>query len=228
MICLIDGDLLVYRVGFTTEHNRFREAQRQMDNRLEQILEKYDTNLYQVYLSDSAGNYRLQLYPEYKANRQSPKPRHYEDLSNHLVDFWQAKVAWGQEADDSLGIYQMGHDGTVICTVDKDLKQIPGKHYDFVKDEETEVTPEEGLRFFYQQMLSGDATDNIPGLRGIGEVKAARLLKDCVGEPELFSAACRAYKSVYKDDVKALEQLVLNARLVRIRQKPGELWEPPV
>ena len=228
MICLIDGDLLVYRVGFATEHNRFREATRQMDNRLEQILEKYDTDAYMLYLSDSDGNFRKALYPEYKANRKQEKPRHYEDLINYLLEDWAALVAWGQEADDALGIFQMKHPGTVICTVDKDLDQIPGKHYDFIKDKEFDITPEEGLRFFYQQVLSGDATDNIPGLRGIGPVKAASILKGCTGEPELFNAACSAYKQAYKDDQKALSAMLLNARLVRIRQKPEELWEFPI
>jgi len=227
MICLIDGDLLVYRVGYATEFKRFRDSARSMDNWLEQILEKYATNEYMLYLSDSAGNFRKELYPEYKANRKEEKPRHYEGLINYLLEEWEAEITWGQEADDAMGIYQMQHPDTVICSYDKDLDQIPGEHFDFPDDRIYQVTPEDGLYFFYQQMLTGDTVDNIPGLKGIGPVKAAFILKGCTGEPEMFNAACSAYKSVYKDDEKALEQLVLNARLVRIRQSPGELWEPP-
>lgn len=53
-----------------------------------------------------------------------------------------------------------------------------GKHYNFVKKEFTNVTKEEGTRFFYQQMITGDTSDNILGIRGLGKVKASKLLKD--------------------------------------------------
>jgi len=42
----------------------------------------------------------------------------------------------------------------------------------------TNVTKEEGTRFFYQQMITGDTSDNILGIRGLGKVKASKLLKD--------------------------------------------------
>ena len=126
-----------------------------------------------------------------------------------------------------MGIYQMQHPDTVICTVDKDLDQIPGKHFNFITNEHYEVTPEQGLQFFYKQILMGDSTDDIPGLKGIGGVKAALILKGCVGEPELFRAAYTAYNRFYPDVLEAEDKMLLNARLVRIRQKPGELWEFP-
>jgi 5''-3'' exonuclease (including N-terminal domain of PolI) len=226
-ICLIDGDLLVYRVGFATEKRKFAEAIRQVDNWIEKILDTNDTMQYKLYLSDSDGNFRKALYSEYKANRKSKKPRHYEAIINYLLSNWDATVAWGEEADDAMGVYQSNHANTVICTVDKDLDQIPGKHYNFITGEQYEVAPEQGLQFFYQQLLMGDATDNIPGLQGIGGVKAARILKGCVGEPELFRAAHMAYNQAYEDVLEAEDKMLLSGRLVKIRQKPGEIWEFP-
>ena len=80
------------------------------------------------------------------------------------------------EADDALGLKQ--DSDTMICSIDKDLLMCEGNHYNFVKKEFKQVTKEEGTRFFYQQMITGDSADNILGIRGLGKVKASKLLKD--------------------------------------------------
>lgn len=237
MICLLDGDLIVYRVGFATQKNRFSEAQRQVDNWMEKIMEEFDTIHFHLYLSDSEGNFRKEIDTNYKANRKTEKPRHYEAIINYMLDKWDAEIAWGQEADDSLGIKQRleldkKQDGrrfeeTVICTVDKDLNQIAGKHYDFIKRNIYNVSEEQGLKFFYHQLLTGDPVDNIIGLKGIGWVKARLILKGCITEPELFNAAYRAYNLVYEDKVDCNIAMINNGRLVKIRQYSEELWEFP-
>jgi 5'-3' exonuclease len=237
MICLIDGDILVYRVGFATQKNRFSEAQRQVDNWMEKIMEEFDTIHFHLYLSDSESNFRKEIDPNYKANRKVEKPRHYEAIINYMLDNWDAEVAWEQEADDAMGIkqrYSLDHQSenmnlrnTVICTVDKDLDQIAGKHYNFITGTTYETTYEEGLKFFYTQLLTGDPVDNIIGLEGIGLVKAAKILKGCTTEPELFNATYRAYNLVYKDKVDCNIAMINNGRLVKIRQYPNEMWEFP-
>jgi 5'-3' exonuclease len=229
MICLIDGDILVYRVGFATERNRFSEAQRQVDNWMEKILEEYDTNNYHLYLSDSDGNFRKEIDPLYKANRKTEKPRHYEAIINYMLDVWNAEVAWGQEADDAMGIKQMQGDlsNTVICTIDKDLNQIVGEHFNFITGEKYSVNYLEAISFFYTQLLTGDPVDNIIGLKGIGGVKAARILKGCTTEPELFNAAYMAYNKVYNKLEPTNREMLKTGRLVKIRQYPEEMWEFP-
>jgi 5'-3' exonuclease len=237
MICLIDGDILVYRVGFATEKSRFSEAQREVANWMEKIMEKFDTIQYHLYLSDSEDNFRKKIDSSYKANRKVAKPKFYEKIINDMIDNWNAEIAWGQEADDAMGIKQrfildhrsenMNMKQSVICTVDKDLDQIDGKHYNFIRDQIYNVTPEEGLRFFYYQLLVGDTVDNIIGLKGIGAVKAALILKGCTPEPELFITAYRAYKEFYKDSEIAEEEMLKTGRLVKIRQFPEEIWEFP-
>jgi hypothetical protein len=64
----------------------------------------------------------------------------------------------------------------IIVSIDKDFMQVPGWHYNFVKKVKKQVTPEEGLRFFYKQILMGDAADNIKGIHRVGEVRAKRCL----------------------------------------------------
>lgn len=229
MICLVDGDIVVYRVGYATERSRFSEAQRQVDNWMEKIMEEFDTIQYHLYLSDSEGNFRKQIDPTYKANRKIEKPKYYEKIINYMIDNWDAEVAWGQEADDAMGIKQIAAhkaeqaNTTVICTIDKDLDQIVGKHFNFLTGKTYTIEEPEATKFFYTQLLTGDPVDNICGLKGIGPAKARLILKGCTTEPELFNAAYNAYKSVYKN--LAEEEMIKTGRLIRIRQYPEEMWD---
>ena len=95
----------------------------------------------EVYLS-GVGNYRygIATRKSYKGNRDTPKPVHSKALVEHLVKRG-AIVSAGEEADDMLGIAATSNPGSVIASVDKDLLQIPGKHYDFVTKEEVRSPP---------------------------------------------------------------------------------------
>jgi 5'-3' exonuclease len=63
--------------------------------------------------------------------------------------------------------------------------------------------------------------DNIPGLRGIGPVKAEKILKDCKNERQLFAAVLESYED-------NLELLTERAQLLWIRRKAGEIWIPKI
>ena len=92
MKALIDGDLIVYRTGYTVENEEDWIAIARTNDTVNLILAELDTDDFQIYLSDSANNFRLKLYPEYKANRKQPKPKHYELIKNHLIKEWGAIV----------------------------------------------------------------------------------------------------------------------------------------
>ena len=66
------------------------------------------------------------------------------------------------EADDALGIYATKHPGNVICSPDKDMRQIPGQLFDM--KETMSVTPEEGAKWHLIQTLAGDQTDGYAGV----------------------------------------------------------------
>jgi 5'-3' exonuclease len=118
-----------------------------------------------------------------------------------------------------MGIQQDKVGGTtVICRIDKDLLQIPGKHYNFVKKITQEVALDQGLKFLYMQSLIGDRSDNIIGVAGLGPVKAERALAELL--PEEWYDKCR---ELYNDD----ERFHLNMKLLYIWQKPNDSWEPP-
>jgi hypothetical protein len=155
----------------------------------------------------------------YKGNRKdAPKPRHYDALRKHLMKLG-AKMSENEEADDSVGIASTEGNYWIVH-VDKDLDQLPGWHYNPVKDEEYYVTEFEGLYSFYKQILTGDRVDNIEGIRGIGPVKADKILKDCTTEEELYAACIKAYNSNY-------DRVLENGKLLWLRREPNQMWLPP-
>ena len=232
MIALIDADILVYRVGYTTEDVNTDIAAYRMEESIKGIMEALKTDECLHYLtSTDHSNYRYELYPDYKANRKQPKPKHYDFLRSYLVEERGATVVFGMEADDRLGIEQS--ERTVICSIDKDLDQIPGKHFNFVKGLLYDVTPVEGLRCFYRQLLTGDATDNIPGIYGIGPKKSEAILNGFTEEVDLWNAVYKTWLTWWTDneekkDEDLLEILTRNGRLLKIKQSKDEpLWTPP-
>lgn len=185
MKALIDGDIIAYRIGFASQSTdkesglvipdplpyALHSAKRYVDN----ILKSLEIDSHQMFLTPSK-TFRNKVRDDYKANRKgTAKPVHLKDIRDYLISKYKAKVVEGMEADDALGLSQ--NKDTIICSVDKDLLMVEGMHYNFVTKKYTSVSAEEGHRFFHQQMLTGDATDNIVGLRGIGPKKAQKLLE---------------------------------------------------
>jgi 5'-3' exonuclease len=230
-LALLDGDILTYRIGFTTESEAEEIALIRMNAYIDEILHKSKASDYQVFLTGS-NNFRKDIFPEYKANRTQPKPKNYEALRNYLIEYEMAIVSDNQEADDDMGIYQcteLANQGTwfegtetIICSIDKDLQMIPGRHFNFVKNKHSYVTEEEGLRNFYRQLLTGDTTDNIPGLPKIGPKTAEKLLGDTKEEDSYKEIILANYTKHFGSDAMARVNLI--GKLIWIRRKENEEW----
>lgn len=223
--CLIDGDWLIYRVGFASEEDDEALAKARLTELLTDVVFfEVKAEDYEFYLTGS-GNYRndIAVTVGYKANRADAKrPKHYQALRDHAVRLG-AKIVDGQEADDAVAI-RMSQGEFVLIGVDKDLLQIPGHHYNPVKKEYQFITYEEGIYNFYLQVLTGDRTDNIPGLAGIGPKKAAKILSECGSEADL----CRAAWKAYQDKKHTYEYFLEQGRLLWLRREEGQMWEPPI
>lgn len=130
----------------------------------------------------------------YKGNRSDEgKPYYYDLLREHIMQEFRGIMAPdGLEADDFLGIHQ--DDSSVICGIDKDLLQIPGKHYNYDKKVSRVVTPTEGWRNFFTQVLTGDTSDNIPGLPRVGPFAAQKFLLKAGSPKEMYEAVLHAYE----------------------------------
>jgi len=223
MHVLIDGDIIGYRIGFSTEEENEKIVVSRVATFIETMLwEDLDAETYQGYLTGK-GNFRndIAVTAPYKGNRTAPKPKHLQFIRDYLVSAWDFKISEEQEADDEIAIAHVEHEyKTVIASIDKDFLQLPGKHWNFVKREMVEVSEDEAILNFYRQVLTGDRVDNIIGLKGIGPVKADKILAHCTSGAEMYLACIEAYQG-------ATDRVIENARLLWLRRTPGELWEPP-
>ena len=193
-VAIIDADIICYRVGFASEDVDEAICLARVTQLLHEIVyDELQCDDYKAYITGK-GNFRneLAVTEPYKGNRKDAKrPVHYVAIRNHLQRLG-AELVEGQEADDAVAIEATNNGGWIV-SIDKDLDQVPGWHYNFVKKEEYYITEEEGLRNLFTQVLTGDRIDNIIGLKGIGPKKAEKLLKDCKTEREYYDACLKAY-----------------------------------
>lgn len=249
-IALIDGDAIVYRAAWAAEQavewedgvhtlhvdpGTLAQISETVLGTIERALQPDKMS---VTLSDPGRLFRHDVFEGYKANRKANrKPLAWKAAREYLESTTNAVWRPRLEADDVMGILATGHTklapasaDRIICSVDKDMKQIPGLHYDWTKDEEVRVVS--GLdadAFFYAQVLAGDPTDGIPGIPGVGMVKAARLL----AEPHEGTVWERIV-ALYEKRGLSEEYALTMARLVRIlrasdydfAKKEVRLWNP--
>ncbi len=193
------------------------------------------TYLAAVFDGPNNGAARRALYPDYKAHRKKmPDDLLYQvewaQKFCKLMGIKELKIA-GVEADDTMGSLalwakKMGLE-TFLCTADKDMCQLvqeqiavlnPFKENRILRAEEVEaqygIPPEKMVDFL---AMTGDASDNIPGLTGFGPKTAADLLKrhgtldTLLEHPELVSG-----KKKQLTLVEEKERVLLSRRLVAI------------
>jgi hypothetical protein len=228
---LLDADLVAFRCAAVSEQEPFEVACERADFMIERILQECSSDTLEGWLTGS-GNYRKEINPDYKAQRKlKPMPQHLQDLRAHLVTGWGCRVTDGNEADDELGISQsMGNGDTIICTNDKDLLQVPGRHYNPVTCEFKIVSPLDGLHSFYWQMVMGDNTDNIFGYDGKARIKAPKFL-----EPEYMTLHAFTEEEDMYDLIHLLysehgreDQIEKNGQCLYIQRKPNDRWRAPI
>ena len=226
---LLDADILTYRVGFASEDVEEKFCLARVTELIHEIVyTDLKCDDYKAYITGK-GNFRneIAVTEPYKGNRKDmKKPIHYDAIRKHLVEKLGAVLIEGMEADDAIAIEatNMG-DQAIIVSIDKDLDQVAGLHYNFVKQELYEITPEEGMLNFYKQILTGDRVDNIIGIKGVGPVKAAKLLKDCKTEKEMFDVCVKAYNDDGQDGVARATE---NGNLLWLLRDKDKRWEAPV
>jgi hypothetical protein len=220
---LIDADSLCYAVGFSSNDAEESIAIARLEETMTELCMELDCEDYKGFLT-GRGNFRdaIAVTVPYKGQRVSEKPVHLQALRCHLVTSWGFTVVQGIEADDAVGIaaYAVPEDETIMVHIDKDLNQFRGWHYNYKKKEKYYVTEFEGLHSFYTQILTGDRIDNIVGLKGIGPVKAKKVLEKCTNESELYQAVLKAYED---DQQRVLE----NGQLLWLQRSPNQVWTPP-
>lgn len=230
-----DPDTLTKVTTAEPVHYTLSTAKRMIAN----IVEAVGADTYNVVLSGK-GNFRetrATLQP-YKGNRtEQPKPLLYNEIKEYIQQYQNCVTVDGEEADDFLG-YSAVSAGDIIATVDKDLDNVPGKHYNWNKPDKGvyEVSEVEAWRNFFTQCLTGDSTDNIPGLyrltgqRATAKIKAPLL--DMTDPWDMYDYVFSVYLDALADDGYAFnmahqevdDMLREVADLLWIRWSPGNSW----
>lgn len=170
---LIDGDSFCYIREAFIESDSNIPLQR-VDALLKRIL--YDNNYqeYEGYLGQGK-TFRHELYPEYKSNRMSEKPFHYNTIKKYLVYNLGFNIVHNVESDDMISLRAKELKEYVICHIDSDLNQIPGLHYNFRERYHYTMKEEDCIKLLYKSILKG-GHNNIKGIKGIGDKKAEVIL----------------------------------------------------
>lgn len=177
--------------------------------------------------TDIQNNFRKLVDPEYKVNRKKmEKPLLYNEAREVLLQKFSAQLVTGFEADDALGMAQ--RDDTCIVSIDKDLRMIPGHHYNldtkehFIADDPGHLELREkklwghGFKWFCAQMLMGDTADNVIGLDGYGPIKTFKVFSAVENE---VGPLWKEVKARYVEQNRE-QDLIKNANLLWIWRSP--------
>ena len=229
----VDADSLVYACGFAADTEPVENCLHLLNISLQKIVDDLQPSSFQVFLTGSS-NFRDAVTSDYKANRVNMrKPVHYHAAREHLYTHWNAVIVEGMEADDAVALAQTAD--SILVSQDKDLRMVPGWHYNYRKPEQGVflITEEEAQRWFYYQMLAGDRVDNIKGLpycteeivekynlsqralKGCGEKTAELLLSHGDNEQEWYEIT----KECYESFDNTLETFNINAQLLWMVQE---------
>lgn len=206
-------------------------------NKLEMILKDYSPSHIAVVFDSAAKTFRHEIYPEYKAQRQAtPEEIHASvPLIKKIVDAYNIPqfAIDGYEADDIVGTLAKrgAAEGleVLMVTPDKDYAQLVDDNIKMLR-----ITHGNGLELMDKKMvcekwgiddpskiidllaLMGDASDNIPGCKGIGEKTAVKLLQE-FGSVESVIENSESIKGALKTKVQeSVEMIKFSKFLVTI------------
>lgn len=186
------------------------------------------------FLTDSPKNFRIDrafTWP-YKGHRKSEdKPSWYGDIREYLQEHWKAQMLSGVEADDGLAMAQVYYQGhgieSVIVTEDKDLLQVPGLHYNKHKSPDVfKVSEEQGFKNLWLQVITGDRTDNIPGVsQASEETTTGTWNKKIKGSDLETSEKLKAYKNIPRQELFGPKAAQKYLEQYPLKDWPSKVWE---
>lgn len=225
-VVLIDADIVAYRCAAVTKEEPVSACLDNVDSLMDRVSYKaltFDGTVKSYITGKDNFRYELAKSAPYKGNRvATEKPAHLDAAREHLMEYWDTTLSYGEEADDMIATESTRHDpkSTAIASNDKDFNTVPGWKFNFVKNTWRYDTKFTALQYFYNQVLTGDSADNIIGLYRVGIKTAEKMLVDCVTEEDMWKVAVEAYDG-------DTERVIENARLLHLRRYEGEIWEPP-
>lgn len=258
---LIDSDIVAYKsaaihqVEYQWDENTksiFVDedlAKEHIEDTIDGYADKLNATRIIVCLTDKT-NFRKSVLPSYKANRKDlEKPILLDSLKEHLKETYESYIRPSLEADDVMGILSTSKKiisgKKIIISEDKDMETIPGYLFNPRKDKKPRyITEEDADIKFFTQVLTGDTVDGYKGCKGIGAVKAKKIIamaiRDWVSESddETFEARNKyIWESIveaYEKAGQTEEDALIQARMARIlrandydfQKKEVVLWKP--
>lgn len=221
--------------GLWTLHADANEAQEKVDDAVIKYTDKvlkhynYEGNYEIVMCFSDNDNFRKKALPTYKLNRVGVrKPLCYAGVKKWVEENFTCYQRPGLEADDCIGILAtIKGSNSIIVSGDKDFKTIPGRFYDFLRDEFYDITQKEADYWHLFQTLIGDTADNYKGCPGCGAVSAKKLL-DSKGAT--WETVVKAFEKKGLTESDALVQArvarILRASDYDFETKKPILWSP--
>lgn len=234
LVVHVDGDMLCYECAGNDEVTQ-GEARQRTINKIESLRSRSGAESVVVHMTNpgchKGERYLIATVKPYQATRSSGRrPKNHQYLQDWLLTYsgtaFKVKAWASREADDGIAAcaYYAVSKGTkiAIATADKDMRMLPGRHVDWRTGELIEVPAgaydvvgkengkQYGTKWFWLQMLQGDAADNIPGLEKYidengkeklcGEKTAEKLLSRCKSNAAAFAEVYGLYQDYYVRD----------------------------
>lgn len=227
-LALIDGDILIWLGAYYNKdrHNDV-EMLKYLDTFLTEILVATKADEYSGFMQGKDKSHRHKMYADYKANRpETPDwlKKNKLRIHDHLRN-WKFQFVDGEETDDAIAsavevCKKEAGITTIVCSSDKDFNQLEGEIYNFKHKTTSYVDIKDAELNLCRQILSGDSTDNIKGLPGIGPVKASKLLEPRKGEgtTSVYQRALQAYVEAYDSDALGVLEFSHNAIKITLKR----------
>ena len=244
-LALVDGHSIAYRAFYAlpkdlgTSSGQVTNAVFGFTRMLIRLLADENPEALAVVWDVSRQTFRTELYPDYKAQR-SRTPELLTPQFSLLQDFLDALEVpqlrkEGFEADDviaSLGRRAADEGWQVLAvTGDRDVFQLVDEHFQVLYtrrgvSDTVKVTPEwvenrysvPPSRYVELAALRGDTSDNLPGVPGVGEKTAARLIKQYGAVEEVFENLGELTPRLRSNLSQNRSQVLLNKELITLRR----------
>ena len=231
MILLIDADSLVFASCYSgTEEKYYTEIEdsaAKFDEQLMGIVNRLEENFdvkEVITFNGSKGNFRKKINPSYKANRKKQElPPLLHKMHQYVKDTHNSVYGYGLETDDLVARYwkvlsnEIGRDNVMIVSIDKDYKQFPCLIYNYHYKHKCiyDISKAAALYNFYEQMIMGDASDNVNYFYGKGRAFAKNHYKGCKTKYQYTRKLFELFKKEYKS--KAREKYIECYNLLKLR-----------
>ena len=243
-VILVDGNNLLFRGYYATSHNDgFMRTKNgfptnaiySLVNMMNKVIAEEKPE-YIMVAFDVGKTFRHEKFKDYKGERDTPPeelmsqfPVAKDLLTKMGITYVQKE---GYEADDIIGTYAKAIENTseyegIIISSDKDLLQLISdkvvvkqlKTKDYVLMNNSTFREKYGIapsRMVDLKALMGDSSDNIKGVKGIGEARALKLLKTYDSLDEIYNHIDEIKGSVYDKLVNGKEDAYFSYELATI------------